>query len=148
MAHDKELVTCQYCSTPLHAMGHRVNCMHVCTYIRETDINKYCTCYSYQSVRRLAVPRKTSQSEQLNSLLADAIARFHFILETMLWRSYDSLVKTARSRVRLQSCYAQKPVQIHQTYVSASPLFGVRKMCLAHETMFGDVRPERRYRKR
>ena len=65
--------------------------------------------------------RKTSQSEQLNTLLADAIVRFHFILETMLWRSYDSLVKTARSRVRLRSCYAQKPVQIHQTYFP--PLF-------------------------
>ena len=28
--------------------------------------------------------RKTSQSEQLNTLLADAITRFHFILDTML----------------------------------------------------------------
>ena len=27
----------------------------------------------------------------------------------MLWRPYDSLVKTARSRVRLHSFYAQKP---------------------------------------
>ena len=68
--------------------------------------------------------RKMSQSEQLNTLLADAIARFHFILETMLWRSYDSLVKTARSRVRLHSCYAQKPVQIHQTYF---PLLSFRR---------------------
>ena len=47
-------------------------------------------------------------SQQLNTLLADAIVRFRLILETMLWRSYDSLVKTARSRVRLHSFYAQK----------------------------------------
>ena len=33
-------------------------------------------------------------SQQLNTLLADAIVRLHLILETMLWRSYDSLVKT------------------------------------------------------
>ena len=52
-------------------------------------------------------------SQQLNTLLADAIVRFRLILEKMLWRSYDSLVKTARSRVRLHSFYAQKPVQIH-----------------------------------
>ena len=68
--------------------------------------------------------RKVSQ--QLNTLLADAIVRFCLILETMLWRSYDSLVKTARSRVRLHSFYAQKPVQIHQTYFPPSSLFGAR----------------------
>ena len=65
-------------------------------------------------------------SQQLNTLLADAIVRFRLILETMLWRSYDSLVKTARSRVRLHSFYTQKPVQIHQTYFSPSSLFGAR----------------------
>ena len=65
--------------------------------------------------------------QQLNTLLADDIARFRLILETMLWRSYDSLVKTARSRVRLHSFYAQKPVQIHQTYFPPSSLFGARK---------------------
>ena len=69
--------------------------------------------------------RKKSQSKQINTLLADAIARFHFILETMLWRSYDSLVKTAKSHVRLHSCYAQKPVQIQQTYFPP-PLFSAR----------------------
>ena len=65
-------------------------------------------------------------SQQLNTLLADAIVRFCLIPETMLWRSYDSLVKTARSRVRLHSFYAQKPVQIHQTYFPPSSLFGAR----------------------
>ena len=65
-------------------------------------------------------------SQQLNTLLADAIVRFCLILETMLLRSYDSLVKTARSRVRLHSFYAQKPVQIHQTYFPPSSLFGAR----------------------
>ena len=65
-------------------------------------------------------------SQQLNTLLADAIVRFRLIPETMLWRSYDSLVKTARSRVRLHSFYAQKPVQIHQTYFPPSSLFGAR----------------------
>ena len=65
-------------------------------------------------------------SQQLHTLLADAIVRFRLILETMLWRSYDSLVKTARSRVRLHSFYAQKPVQIHQTYFPPSSLFGAR----------------------
>ena len=45
----------------------------------------------------------------------------------MLWRLYDSHVKTARSRVRLHSFYAQKPVQIHQTYFPPSSLFGARK---------------------
>ena len=64
-------------------------------------------------------------SQQLNTLLADAIVRFRLILETMLWRSYDSLVKTARSRVRLHSFYAQKPVQIHQTYFP--PSFSFRR---------------------
>ena len=72
--------------------------------------------------------RKMSQSEQLNTLLADVIARFHFILETMSWRSYDSLVKTARSHVKLHSCYAQKPVQIHQTYFPPSSLFGLHNI--------------------
>ena len=66
-------------------------------------------------------------SQQLNTLLADAIVRFRLILETMLWRSYDSLVKTARSRVRLHSFYAQKPVQIHQTYFPP-PLFSARAL--------------------
>ena len=65
-------------------------------------------------------------SQQLNTLLADAIVRFRLILETMLWRLYDSLVKTTRSRARLHSFYAQKPVQIHQTYFSPSSLFGAR----------------------
>ena len=45
----------------------------------------------------------------------------------MLRRSYDSLVKTARSRVRLHSFYAQKPVQIHQTYFPP-PLFSARAL--------------------
>ena len=67
-------------------------------------------------------------SHQLNSLLADAIVRFRLIPETMLWRSYDSLVKTARSRVRLHSFYAQKPVQIHQTYFPPPPLFSARAL--------------------
>ena len=66
-------------------------------------------------------------SQQLNTLLADAIVRFRLILETILWRSYDSLVKTARSRVRLHPFYAQKPVQIHQTYFPP-PLFSARAL--------------------
>ena len=65
-------------------------------------------------------------SQQLNTLLADAIVRFRLILETMLWRSNDSLVKTAISRVRLHSFYAQKPVQIHQTYFPPLLLFSAR----------------------
>ena len=48
---------------------------------------------------------KERRSEQLNTLLAVAIARFHFILETISWR-------TARAGVKLHSCCTQKPVQI------------------------------------
>ena len=69
-------------------------------------------------------------SQQLNTLLADAIVRFRLILETILWRSYDSLVKTARSRVRLHSFYAQKPVQIYTPDVFF-PLLSFRR---AHYT--------------
>ena len=61
--------------------------------------------------------KKTSQSEQLYKIHTDTFINFysgdHFIV--------ISLMKTARSCLRLHSCYAQKPVQIHQTYFSTSP---------------------------
>ena len=64
-------------------------------------------------------------SQQLNTLLADAIVRFRLILETMLWRSYDSLVKTARSRVRLHSFYAQN-LSKYTRRIFPLPLFSAR----------------------
>ena len=75
-------------------------------------------------------------SQQLNTLLADAIVRFRLILETMLWRSYDSLVKN--SKITCEITFLLRTKTCPNTPDVFSPFLSFRRaqIRLARETRF------------